>query len=352
MVDRFEPDPAVMARAGALIRADRLVAFPTETVYGLGANALSATAVAALFAAKGRPANDPVIVHLADEAQLDLVATAVGPLARRLIEAFWPGPLTLVLPRADAVPAAVSAGLPSVAVRLPAHAVAQALIRAARVPIAAPSANLFSRPSATTAAHVVADLGDRVDLILDAGPAPIGLESTILAVTGARPRLLRPGGVPLEAIEALIGPVERAATATVDDEAAQLAPGLLSKHYSPRARLSLVIGEPAAARRRLRQELEELHRGRQRLGALLVNEDAEVVAGLPIVVGWLGSEQDLATVAERLFAAMREVDAAGVAVIGARSLGSTGLGLAILDRLTRAAAGRVIDLAGVREPES
>jgi L-threonylcarbamoyladenylate synthase len=342
-VDPQQPDPAVMARAGALIRAGRLVAFPTETVYGLGANALDAAAVARIFAAKGRPANDPVIAHVADLDQLRQVAAAVPPLARRLIERFWPGPLTLVLPRAAGVPANVSAGLPTLAVRMPAHPVALALLRAAGRPIAAPSANRFGQPSATTAAHVLADLGDAVDLILDAGPAPIGIESTIIDLSGAGPPvLLRPGGVPLADLEAIIGPVRLPDGRLAGDDRPQRAPGLLTRHYSPRARMVVVVGERDAARARLRAELERECAAGRRTGALLVDEDAELAAGLPVTVASLGSEQRLDEAAERLFAAMRALDAAGVEVIAARDLGTAGLGLAIRDRLTRAAAGRVI----------
>jgi L-threonylcarbamoyladenylate synthase len=345
-VDPARPEPAVMARAGALIRAGRLVAFPTETVYGLGANALDAEAVERIFAAKGRPANDPVIAHVADLDGLKRVAASVPP-GQRLIERFWPGPLTLVLPRAAGVPPSVSAGLPTVAVRMPSHPVALALLRAAGTPIAAPSANRFSRPSATTAAHVLADLGDTVDLILDAGPATIGIESTILDLSGdGPPVLLRPGGVPLADLQAVVGLVQERDGRDAADTVAQTAPGLLTKHYAPRAKMLVVLGERDAARARLRVELTRACAAGRRVGALMVREDADLVEGLGVVVAWLGSEARLEAVAERLFAAMRELDAAGVEVIGARDYGSAGLGLAIRDRLIRAAAGQVIQAGG------
>ena len=346
-VDARRPDRATLARAGALIRAGGLVAFPTETVYGLGANALDAAAVDRIFAAKGRPANDPVIVHVADPAMLGQVVAAIPAIAERLIERFWPGPLTLVLPRAAAVPPNVSAGLPTVAVRMPSHPVALALLRVADRPIAAPSANRFSRPSATTAAHVLADLGDAVDLILDAGPATIGIESTILDLTGDEaPLLLRPGGLTLADLQAAVGIIRRPTGRALGDDAPQVAPGLLTRHYSPRARMLVVVGERDPARARLRAELAARCAAGERVGALLTTEDADLAEGLPVTVAWLGGEHDLEAVAERLFAAMREVDAAGVDAIGARSLGTAGLGLAILDRLTRAAAGRVIPAEG------
>src|SRR5260221_761377 len=201
-VDPANIDPALITEAAALIRAGQLVAFPTETVYGLGANAFDAEAVARIFEAKGRPATDPLIVHIASSDGLASVALEVPEIARTLIAAFWPGPLTLVLRKQAQVVSAVSAGLQTVAVRMPAHPVALALIKSAGVPIAAPSANLFGHASPTTAQHVVADLDRRIPLVLDAGPTEVGLESTILDVTGDYLRLLRPGGIPLEAIRA------------------------------------------------------------------------------------------------------------------------------------------------------
>src|SRR5262245_22416754 len=194
IVNPVAPEPAVIQQAASVIRAGGLVAFPTETVYGLGANALDATAVARIFAAKGRPASDPLIVHIAAFAQLDDIAEQIPPLARELAAAFWPGPLTLVLRRRSIVPANVSAGRETVAVRMPAHPVALALCGAAGVPIAAPSANLFTRTSPTEAEHVLEDLAGRIDLLLDGGPTPIGLESTVLDLTQSPPALLRPGG--------------------------------------------------------------------------------------------------------------------------------------------------------------
>ena len=200
--------PVAIAEAAALIRAGELVAFPTETVYGLGADALNAQAVAKIFAAKQRPANDPLIVHIAVTDQLAQLSPAVPALAQALIAAFWPGPLTLVLPRRADLPAILSAGLPTVAVRMPSHPVAQALIEAAGTPIAAPSANLFSHTSPTTAQHVWEDLNGQIPLILDGGPTPVGVESSVLDLSGSHPRLLRPGAVSVEAIARLAPDVE------------------------------------------------------------------------------------------------------------------------------------------------
>ncbi|MCC6630315.1 MAG: threonylcarbamoyl-AMP synthase [Chloroflexi bacterium] len=344
-VDPRTPDRASLERAGAVIRRGGLVAFPTETVYGLGANALDPAAIARIFAAKGRPANDPVIVHVDRPAQVWQVARHVSPLAARLIARFWPGPLTLVLPRAATVPSAVSAGLPTVAVRMPAHPVALGLIAAAGRPVAAPSANRFSRPSATTAAHVIADLDGAVDLILDAGPAPIGLESTILDLSGdGPPVLLRPGGLPLDDLIAVAGPIVTRPSPPGTDEQPQVAPGLMTKHYAPRAEMLVIVGERVRARARLRAEIAGRCAAGQGVGVLLVDEDADLLANLPVQVARLGSETRLAEIGERLFSALRDLDTAGVDVIAARDIGAAGLGLAIRDRLVRAAAGRVIDI--------
>ena len=207
VVDPRAPDRELLRRAAALLKAGGLVAFPTEPVYGLGAHALDAAAVKKVFIAKDRPTWDPLIVHVKSLAMAVGLARRVPPLFDRLTTAFWPGPLTLIVEKSGRVPAEVTAGRPTVAMRLPRHPVAAALLHEAQLPIAAPSANRFGRPSPTCAAHVVADLGDRVDLILDAGPTPLGVESTILDLTVSPPAIRRPGGVSREEIETLIGPV-------------------------------------------------------------------------------------------------------------------------------------------------
>ncbi|MCS7072736.1 MAG: L-threonylcarbamoyladenylate synthase, partial [Anaerolinea sp.] len=241
-VDPHAPEATAIAAAAGVIRAGGLVAFPTETVYGLGADATRADAAARIFAAKGRPASDPLIVHLAEVAAIEQVAVDVPPLALELAARFWPGPLTLVLRRSARIPDIVTAGAETVAVRMPAHPVARALIAAAAVPVAAPSANTFSRPSATTAAHVLADLGGRIDLILDSGPTPIGVESTIVDLLADPPAILRPGGVPLEALRALIPAITLRPRYLDMDTGAASAPGQMIKHYSPRAPVRLYTG--------------------------------------------------------------------------------------------------------------
>jgi len=230
-------DPAEVRAAARLLRAGRLVSFPTETVYGLGANALDADAVARIYVAKGRPATSPLIVHVDSVEMAKTLVTAWPEAAEKLAREFWPGPLTLVLPACDVVPAIVRAGLPTVGVRMPRHLLAQELIREAGVPLAAPSANRFTQVSPTTAEHVRRSLGDAVEMVLDGGPCAVGIESTVLSLAGPRAVLLRPGGVTRAQIEAVIGPLGEMDEAP---EGAHPSPGMHPRHYSPRTRLLLV----------------------------------------------------------------------------------------------------------------
>ncbi len=310
-----------IARAASLIREGGLVAFATETVYGLGANACDVRAVGRIFAAKHRPTFDPLIVHLGNRAWIENVAATVTPLAQRLIDAFWPGPLTLVLPKTDRIPDLATAGLPTVGVRMPSHPSAVELLRQANVPIAAPSANRFGHVSPTRAEHVAEQLGDRIDYILDGGPCTVGVESTILDVTGAQPVLLRPGGLPLEAIEALIGPVRLIEAMSAANEP-QPSPGRLLRHYATRT--ALVIADA-----------EESPPSIARVGLLTLaaKSDDEHYAAIET----LSPAGDLAEAAANLFAAMRRLDARGLDLIVVRLVPEVGLGRAINDRLRRAA---------------
>ena len=338
-VDPQHPDPEVIERAAAIIRRGGLVAFPTETVYGLGANALDEDAVRSIFDAKRRAFNDPLIVHVFSMHDLAGIVAELPTTARALADQFWPGPLTIVLPKLPVISDVATAGLPTVAVRVPSHPVAQALLRAAEVPIAAPSANLFTRASATTAQHVVEDLGDRVDLILDGGPAAHGIESTVVSVGGGEARLLRPGATTPEALADALSAIEPPVPLLLGAVGRTASPGLMAKHYSPRASLFLLTGDPSETRPALRRGVERALEANRHVGVLLVDEDAPLLVDLRdrVELAPLGSEADLAQVAGRLFAAMRSLDAAGCDAIYVRALGTTGLGLAILDRLTRAA---------------
>jgi L-threonylcarbamoyladenylate synthase len=312
MTERLAADAAGLARAAALLRQGALVAFPTETVYGLGGDARSAAAVAAIFAAKGRPARNPLIVHVADAAAAAALAPP-GDDARALAAAFWPGPLTLVLPLAPAagLAAAVTAGLPTVALRVPAHPVARALLDAFGGPLAAPSANPSGRVSPTTAAHVLDGLGGRIAAVIDAGPCPVGLESTIVGLAGEA-RLLRPGGLPAEAIEACLGrPLARRG-----EGAAITAPGQLVSHYAPAARLRLAAEAPRPG-------------------------EVWIAFGAPAELT-LSASGDLHEAAARLYALLREADrrAGPGGTIAVAPVPGHGLGAAINDRLRRAAAPR------------
>lgn len=347
-VDPAQPDPGVVGEAAQAIRDGKLVAFPTETVYGLGANALDPAAVSRLFEAKGRPATDPLIVHIAHIGQLSMCASQVPPAARKLGLAFWAGPLTIILPKKPRIPDTVTAGLPSVAVRVPSHRVARALMEMAGVPVAAPSANRFSRPSPTTAAHVLADLDGRIDVVLDGGATDIGIESTIVDFTVDPPVMRRPGGLTLEQIRSVV-PEVVAVSEQGRAEVAQVAPGQLTRHYAPQAELTLYIGAANLAIARVAADTRTLAAKGARVGILAPEEDlralapelAPLAATGRVEVQPYGSRRDPERSARELFAGLRALDATGVTHILASAIDADGLGLAVVDRLTRAAEGRV-----------
>jgi L-threonylcarbamoyladenylate synthase len=315
-------DPSLIARAVEILRSGGLVAFPTETVYGLGADASSPAAVRRIFEAKGRPADHPLIVHLGSVDALDAWAADVPPLARTLAEALWPGPLTIVLRRSARVPDAVTGGLPTVGLRVPAHPVALELLRAFEGGIAAPSANRFGTVSPTTAEHVRDGLGDRVDLVLDGGASAVGVESTIVDLSGDEPGILRPGGVPREVLEALAG-----VPFPVREGGKIRAPGTLASHYAPDARLMLVAPPDQPAR------AAELRARGLRVGVLAFEPNARVEGATVVDLG--DSEEEAA---RRLYAAIRELDDTCDVILGWPPE-ERGLGLAIGDRLRRAATG-------------
>lgn len=342
------PDDAI-ARAAQILREGGLVAFPTETVYGLGADATNPTAVERIFAAKDRPHSDPLIVHIADSDGLWQVAAEAPPAARALAARFWPGPLTLVLPRAAGIPASVAAGGATVGVRVPRHPVALALLRAVGVPVAAPSANRFMHTSPTTAAHVLADLDGRIDCVLDGGPCEVGVESTVLDLTSEPPRVLRPGGVTLEALREVLpgmeGPRETAGEGATTGTP-KLAPGQMERHYAPRTRLVVFDVTGPAALEALRAEAKAALARGERVGALLADDEVGALAGLSVAHVSLGSGGDLAAISRRLYAALRELDGQGLDVMLAHTYGREGLGLALWDRLRRAAGGALRNVEG------
>ncbi len=311
--------------AATLLQNGQIVAFPTETVYGLGAYAFDGHAVARVFEAKQRPEFDPLIVHVADMDGLESVTQGRSALALRLAEHFWPGPMTLVLPKSELVPDLVTSGLPGVGIRIPQHPVALKLLRAVGGPVAAPSANLFGNVSPTSAAHVLHGLNGRIDAVLDGGTCSVGLESTVISLMGKEPVVLRLGGLPLESIEQVTGPVSLATADPNRPDAAQPAPGMLSRHYAPETPVRLInsdatigsVGETA------------------RPGLLTWGNHGED-EGIFVAVERLSATDDLTECAANFFAALRCLDAGNPDVIIARRFPDRGLGRALNDRLERA----------------
>jgi L-threonylcarbamoyladenylate synthase len=325
---RLSTSPRDIARAAKILRNGGTVAFPTETVYGLGANALDPNAVANIFLAKDRPNWDPLIVHVSDRATLDEVAT-VSEQAERLIKAFWPGPLTLLLPRTEKIPDAVTANRPLVGVRMPAHPLAHALLEATGLPLAAPSANRFGRTSPTTAAHVLQDLDHRIDAVIDGGATNVGVESTVLDPNPSPMILYRPGAVTPAMLESIAGPVSiyAAPQQTTSTPQSLPSPGVGIRHYAPRARLILVDSEADLN--------SHLATTESRIGVMLP-QGWTIPTGHPEIFPWSPLE-DSAALAQTLFAGLRDLDARGVATILCPLPKPEGLGLAIRDRLKKAA---------------
>ncbi len=315
-------DAESIRRAGSIIKTGGLVAFPTETVYGLGCDAMNAEAAAKVFEVKQRPQFDPLIVHIADLKQLEMLIESLPDVGQRLIDTFWPGPLTLVLPKQPAIPDLITAGLSTVAVRMPNHPVAQTLIREAGTPIAAPSANPFGYVSPTTAQHVADGLGNRVDLILDGGPCPVGVESTIISLAGSQPELLRLGSITIEQLSSIIGSIRQSLSVNHKP----IAPGQLSRHYATRTPLTILAS--ARARPILKDD--------ERAG-LLIHSHQQDIDNRFAAVEVLSSTGDLREAARHLFAALRRLDSLGLDRIYAEPCREEGLGVAIMDRLRRCA---------------
>jgi len=328
-VDAALPDLAKLAKPARALAAGQLVAFPTDTVYGLGANALEDSAVAKIFAAKGRPASNPLIVHIADLEDIYKVVTDFPPLAQALAEAFWPGPLTLILKRQDCVAGLVSAGLDTVAVRMPAHPVARALIRQAGVPIAAPSANRYTAVSPTTAAHVLEGLGDAIDFVIDAGPTSVGLESTVLSLVDEPPQILRPGMVTLAQISAIAPEVCYAKPSFLGAAENRSSPGLARKHYSPNAALILVDDAGDA----LQDALKKMPEPTQ-CACILLDPPDDATRARAGAIEVLGRDPDI--YARTIYAALHALDAQHFTTIMVQRPPTDDRWRAIHDRLERA----------------
>lgn len=338
----MDGEAEVLSEAAETLRRGGLVAFPTETVYGLGADARNGSAVAGIFEAKGRPSDNPLIVHIAAKEQLGEIALSRSPLADALMESFWPGPLTLVLPvKPDALSPLVTAGLSTVAVRMPDHPAALDLLRLAACPVAAPSANRSGRPSPTTAAHVLEDLAGRIDGIVDGGATGVGLESTVVELEGERlVRILRPGGITAEQLQAALPEALVVTDDELEDGLAPRSPGMKYTHYAPRGVLTLVRGDREAVSEAIQKAVRESRAEGSSTGVLAFDEragryDADLVIGM-------GSEKKLEAAAHGLYAALREFDAAGIERIWAEAPDAAGIGAALLNRMAKAAGGRIL----------
>jgi L-threonylcarbamoyladenylate synthase len=342
-VDAENPDPSKIQKAAEIIQKGGLVAFPTETVYGLGADAFNAKAVLALFSAKNRPLDNPPIIHIENINQISELAQTIPKNAEALMKQFWPGPLTLIFKRSQKLPKQTVAGLDTVAIRMPKHNVALALIKQSSRPIAAPSANLSGKPSPTNAKHVYEDLNGRIDAILDAGQTRIGVESTVLDLSVDPPVLLRPGGAPFEEIKKVIPQVELHAFVTAKQDIAveqARSPGMMHRHYAPKAPVILVEGSLAAVTAKINELAENCRLKGEKVGIMATDEtknqyNAEIVRSL-------GSRFNMATIAQSLFRLLREMDDEKVDVIFAEGLTSEGLGLAVMNRLRKASGYHII----------
>ena len=332
-----ESDPNAVRDAAAILRRGGLLGIPTETVYGLGADALNEDAVSRIFLAKGRPQDNPLIIHVPDASWLESYCRDVPPAAYQLAERFWPGPLTMILPRRDIVPLRTTGGLETVGVRCPNHPVTLAIIEAAGVPIAAPSGNTSGRPSPTTAAHMIEDMDGRIDGIVDGGPCTVGVESTIIDLTVTPPRLLRPGGLPLESLRQVLGEVavDKAVTGLLAAGERPRAPGMKYRHYAPHAPVTVVTGEPERSARRIQGLLSDT------AGVICFDEYAPLFPGH--IIHKLGPAADKSAQARHVFDALRTFDGTDVTEIFAQCPDDGGLGLAVANRLKKAAGFHLID---------
>jgi len=342
-VDPHQPEPDKIRVAAEVLKKGGLVAFPTETVYGLGANALDGKAVLRIFEAKNRPADNPIIVHVANKDDIYVLAEHVPEIAEKLIGEFWPGPLTLLFVRSEVVPDAVTAGLATVAIRMPSHAVAHALIAEAGIPVAAPSANLAGRPSPTSARHVLDDLSGRIGVLIDGGEIGYGVESTVLDLTTDPPAVLRPGPVTVEELRRVVGKVEvhPIAKAEVPIEVAiARSPGMKYRHYAPAAEVVVVEGSLEGIIDKVQELVDAQRKLGKKVGIMAMEETAPRYHA--DVVKVVGSCQDPRAVAKNLFRVLREFDVEGVNFVAAEGIEPTGIGLAVMNRLRKAAGYNIV----------
>lgn len=342
-VDKEKPDLQVMRMAGEILRKGGLVAFPTETVYGLGGDGLNAGSSKKIYAAKGRPSDNPLIIHIADLESLEKIVKSVPPKARLLAEKFWPGPLTMIFSKSSRVPYETTGGLESVAVRMPSHPVALAIIREGGGYIAAPSANTSGRPSPTRAEHVCEDLTGKIDMIVDGGAVGIGLESTIVDFTEEVPVILRPGYINQEMIQEVIGPVRMDRGLLITEEKVRpKAPGMKYRHYAPKAQLTIVQGSSSQVTAYINAQCEKAVREGKKPGVIAADETVSAYRGA--VVKGIGARNDEEEIARNLFAVLREFDEEDTDILFSEAFDTPRMGQAIMNRLLKAAGHHIIDL--------
>jgi len=342
-IDCDNIDQSHLIRCGEIIKKGGTVAFPTETVYGLGANALDPQAIKKIFEAKGRPSDNPLIVHVASIKDIEPLVLEIPELAKRVMESFWPGPLTILFKKSPLVPYEITAGLPTVAIRIPSHPIARGLIAAAGVPIAAPSANLSGKPSPTTAAHVVEDLMGKVDAIIAGGNCEVGLESTVLDLAGEIPMILRPGGISRERLETALN-IKVAEDPALNkdnlDGAAPKSPGMKYTHYSPRADVVIIQGEKKAVVSKINQLNQDYIREGKKIGIICTEESYPMYRA--DIVKSMGSSDNLDAIASNLFKILRDFDNTDVDIILTEAVSEVEVGRAIMNRLLKASGYRVI----------
>lgn len=336
-----------LSKAAEVLRNGGLVAFPTETVYGLGANALDKRAVKGIYEAKGRPSDNPLIIHIAEESSLESLVDYIPPSAMVLIDTYWPGPLTLIMPKSGKVPSIITAGLDTIAIRMPSNPIALALIKKAGIPVAAPSANSSGKPSPTSAKHVLEDLNGKVDIVIDGGNTDIGLESTVLDLTSDPPVILRPGGISCEQLEYTLGVVKTSPTlfTGIDGNTVPKSPGMKYRHYAPNAALLLVQGAHDRIVAEIGRRAQQYTMEGNAIGILTTDETAalyepELLTSCKLLS--LGSRLHQETMAANLFGRLREFDEKGVDVILAEAPETNGIGMAVMNRLVKAAGGKII----------
>ena len=344
-IDIDNIDSKLLEEPAKIIREGGTVAFPTETVYGLGANALMPYAVDNIFKAKGRPNDNPLIVHISDVSQVDGLVSEVPKKAKILMEKFWPGPLTIIMKKADVVPDNVTAGLETVGIRFPQNPVAKEFLRLAGVPVAAPSANTSGRPSPTSVKHVIEDLYGKIDAVIDGGHSKFGLESTIIDMSGDLPTVLRPGSVTVEMLRDAIGEVsvDPAILHMPEEGMIAKAPGMKYKHYAPNVEVVVVKGKGEHVSMYINRCIEEKHKNGAKVGAMVYRQILADISGADVLRD-LGDINHRSTAAHSLFSILRMFETAGVSVVYAQDGGEGGLGLAISNRLNKAAGYKIVDL--------